>query len=164
MKAQETLTLIRPSAKSVWKTAHCVLWSRPTRHPKEALGLHGPVDDVVLNIETVGDEIKGNEEYTPRPSAVVSWFMNPFSANELVGKTFQIPKAFDQRVRDHLVDMVYYEHMDVDDNRVEFIARHGDTFHVRWTGVMEDNSPPKGSPPHPTIQVVADFSTKMVKR
>jgi hypothetical protein len=161
MKPRQTLTLIFPQGQSVWRVADCVLWFRPTRHERVKKRWKGTVHDVVLNIEATGDAIEGDEDYVP--CAIVSWFMRPFSPDLLVGKTFEIPKAYDEVARDHLVDLCYYEHLDVDENRVEFLGRAKNTFHVRWTGVMQNPGAPDDSNIR-LARVVADFSAKLVDR
>jgi hypothetical protein len=161
MKPQETLTLVFAQGQSVWRTGDCHLWFRPTRHDRVKKRWKGTVHDVVLNIEAVGNAIEGTEDYTP--SAIVSWFMRPFSLDLLVGKTFEIPTAYDELARDHLVELCYYDHLDVDQNRVEFLDRAQDTFHVRWTGVMQNPGAPDDSNIR-SARVVADFSAKLVER
>ena len=116
---------------------------------------------VVLNIDAVGKAISGDEEYTPTPSAIVSWLMPTFSPELLVGRVFEIPESYDARVRDQMVTMYYFEHLDVRGSRIEFIDRDGALFHIRWTGTMEDNCASDDPRPNPSVEIIADFAARL---
>jgi hypothetical protein len=56
------------------------------------------------------------------------------SIEELTRKPLQIPYGYDENREEHLVTMYYVEHVDADNNMINFIQQDGEYYSVKWTG------------------------------
>ncbi len=69
--------------------------------------------------------------WAPSISADFIILENMAAPYDLLGATVQFPDYDDER-DDHLVTMYVFEHASVDENKLEFLDRDGESFRIRW--------------------------------
>jgi len=85
-------------------------------------------------VQTVPD----TAEMGMHPSAEVAVTLDHLDLNALVGQTFLVPLGCTEEAESQLATLCYCEHQEVNENEIQVLARQGDTWHVRWTGVTAD--------------------------
>lgn len=72
------------------------------------------------------------------PDAEVYVFLKKCDVENLVGRTFKVAKAWNEKRWDHVAAYYYYEHDNLDKNVVEIVKKTPSGFQVLWTGVARN--------------------------
>jgi hypothetical protein len=143
MNSPNTLVLKSASRDAVFPMeGEGSLWTRswpnswPNSWPKTSS--RKTHDEVVINIEAALPAIKGEIEYDCSPVITLSWLEKTFAFDDLLNRTVNIPRSFDETVGDHMTSFYYFEHLDFDDVRIEFIERDGERYRIKVTGTVPD--------------------------
>jgi len=113
-----------------------------------------------LEIETSRPAVQSlpdTVDLAAEPNAEVTLYLPNENVGSLVGRSFSVPRSFDEAIEDRVSRFYYCEHEDLDENVIEFIEQRGDWFRVRWTGVTVDVNWYDGSKPATRVEIVAWF-------
>jgi hypothetical protein len=98
------------------------------------------------------------------PKAEVAVTLVQFDPNKLVGERFSVPAAYDEKIEDHVANIYYVEHDDLNDNIIEILAQEGNTFHVFWTGTTTDVNYYDGGKPSTRVEIDGIFTFKDMQK
>jgi hypothetical protein len=93
------------------------------------------------------------EALRARPSAEVAIPLPSVDLDQLVGRTFSVPSAYDEVLEDHVATFYYFEHEDLNENEVTILKRKGSSFHVRWTASATDLAYYDDSQPRMQVEI-----------
>jgi hypothetical protein len=111
-----------------------------------------------LHFETSLDCVKTTDDtldYPSQPNGDVYIHKTKFDLDRLVGQRFLVPHGYDDDYGDYVSRFYYFEHEELDNNVVEFIAMQYGRYHVRWTGTTID--PNDGSKPEALMEIDGHF-------
>jgi hypothetical protein len=78
-----------------------------------------------------------SEKLTAMPNAEANVNLDALNASKLVGRILEVPRGCDED--GEWVGRLYYcEYEDLDDNKIQILARDHDSFHVLWTATTVD--------------------------
>ena len=102
------------------------------------LAAHKTHDKVVINIEAKLPALKGEIEFDCGPVIILSWLEAKFQFDELLHRTIETPRSYDEFVGEHVTSFYYFEHLDFDDVRIQFVEREGERYRIQVTGTAPD--------------------------
>jgi hypothetical protein len=93
-----------------------------------------------------------------RPNAEVTVTGKGLAPSKLVGKTFTVPRGYDEELEDHVATIYYVDHDDLDENEIKILSKKGKMFRVHWTGTTKDVNHYDGSKPTTRVEIDATFT------
>lgn len=113
---------------------------------------------VNLDAETAGPATASAADTAQNPAnprAEIAFVVESLDVTGLAGRRFVVPRG--QTDEDDLASLYYYEHDELNENVVEFLAREEERFRVRWTGTATDVNYYDGSKPDAKLEIEGWF-------
>lgn len=122
-------------------------------------------DKILLKFEVYADKnpietLPDTAELKAWPKAEVIVILDEDNFSDLVGRSFEVPEAYDEKFGDHVATIYYCEHEDLNENKIEVLERENNLFHIHWTGKTIDVNYYDGSMPDTQVEIDGWFKFK----
>lgn len=97
-------------------------------------------------------------ELKARPNAEATVTGKGLAPGKLAGKTFTVPRGYDEAREDHAARIYYADHDDLDENEIQVLSNKGKLFRIRWTGTARDVNHYDGTKPRTRVDIDATFT------
>ena len=135
--------------------------SATIEHSKDEDGLYA----VTFRAETGGDPVRtlpDTESLHAQPFAEITLHLPKPPALVLTpGRTFSLPKGYDEGAGEYQTNFYYCEHEPMHNNEVAILERDGLRVRARLTGTTTDVNFYDGSKPDTKVLVEADFTLQL---
>jgi hypothetical protein len=111
---------------------------------------------LVIEISSDGTIVKGLPDTVnlgAMPSAQIAIPVEESEIENLVGKKFLLPNAYDEEIADYLSTIYYVEHEPLEGNEIEFISKKKNKFLLKWLGQTKDVNYYDGSKPNTRVEI-----------
>jgi hypothetical protein len=98
------------------------------------------------------------------PHAEVAVIFQKLDLNNLVGRQFSIPAAYDKEVKERMATFYYCEHQELNNNKVEILSRKNQMFFVHWIGTTTDVNYYDGSKPETRVEIKGWFTFQEIEK
>ncbi|WP_152657681.1 hypothetical protein [Oceanobacillus sp. CFH 90083] len=105
-------------------------------------------------IQTVPD----TADLNMNPSGEITVFLDNLNLNKFGEMEFYIYNGYDEERNDLLARIYYFEHQEVNSNRLKLKYKGDGIFDINWRGVTTDISYYDGSKPDTIIEVTGEFT------